>query len=72
MINYKINQKEFTSLLFYQGADIRDEDFNDESLKQFYSVRNAYEGLNMLLFEGVENETVRLVSEERLTIKSQV
>lgn len=65
MINYKINQKEFTSLLFYQGADIRDEDFNDESLKQFYSVRNAYEGLNMLLFEGVENETVRLVSEER-------
>lgn len=66
MTSYKINQKEFTSLLFYQGADIQDNDFsNDKSLKQFYSVRNAYEGLNMLLFEGVENERTRFILENR-------
>ena len=60
------SQSEILSLMFYQGADITAEDFSVKpDLKDFYQVKNAYEGLNMLLFPGTENERARLIAESR-------
>lgn len=60
------SQSEILSLMFYQGADIMAEDLSVKSdLKEFYQVENAYEGLNMLLFHGTENECARLIAESR-------
>ena len=60
------SQSEILSLMFYQGADITTEDLSVKpNLKDFYQVKNAYEGLNMLLFPGTENERARLIAESR-------
>lgn len=60
------SQSEILSLMFYQGADITAEDLSIKpDLKDFYQVENAYEGLNMLLFPGTENERARLIAESR-------
>ena len=59
--------EEIRSLLYYQGAV---ENIvlkpNETYLKEFYAVPNAYEGINMLLFDDVDSEKVRLHAEGRL------
>lgn len=65
-MNYEINKSEIISLLFYQNAPLTAEELATKSgAEHFYEVSNAYEGLNMLLFPGVENERTRLIDESR-------
>lgn len=65
-MNYEINKSEMISLLFYQNASLTSEEIATKSgVEKFYEVSNAYEGLNMLLFPGVENEKSRLIAESR-------
>ena len=62
----KINEDEIISLLFYQGADLRKAGcILKDKTWAFYQVKNGYEVLNMLLFEGIDNEEVRLIEEGR-------
>lgn len=64
---YGITQDEKNSILYYQGA-VNKIKLNQESshLKSFYSVSNAYETMNTLLFPGIENEQTRIIQEKRL------
>lgn len=61
-----ITDEEFRSLLYYQGA-IQNIDLKmlDTELTNFYSIGNAYETINVLLFPGIENEKSRLAIERR-------
>lgn len=58
--------KEIRSLLYFQGAV---ENIvlgkNEEHLKKFYSIDNAYEAINMLLFDDIGCEQTRLWDEKR-------
>lgn len=58
--------EEIRSLLYYQGA-IKEIVLKPEEqcLQEFYSIPNAYEAMNMLLFDDIESEKVRLWSEKR-------
>lgn len=61
-----ITQQEKNSILFYQnavGEIVLTE--HEMHLKSFYSTENAYEGINTLLFPGIENETARVIHEKR-------
>lgn len=61
-----ISEKEFRSLLYYQGAPENIKlDPSEQHLKEFYSIDNGYEIINMLLFQGIENERARLQIEKR-------
>lgn len=62
-----ITRWEKNSLLFYKNAT-ENISFTDkeEYLREFYSIENAYEAINTLLFPGVENEKVRVLSEKRV------
>lgn len=64
MNNKNITTEEISSLLFYQGntTDVRCGNIEN---KAFYSIQNGYEAINMLLFEGIENEEARMLAEER-------
>ena len=57
---------EIRSLLYFQGAV---ENIvlgkNEEHLRRFYSIGNAYEALNMLLFDDIGCEQARLWEEKR-------
>ena len=57
---------EIRSLLYFQGAV---ESFvlgkNEEHLRKFYSIDNAYEAINMLLFDDIGCEQARLWEEKR-------
>lgn len=65
-MNYKmITTEEIISLLFYQGNTSEIKCENQEK-KSFYDIHNAYEAINMLLFEGTENEDARLLCEQRI------
>ncbi|WP_270605644.1 hypothetical protein [Dorea amylophila] len=61
-----ITDEEFRSLLYYQGA-IQNINLKmrDTELTNFYSIGNAYETINVLLFPGIENEKSRLAIERR-------
>lgn len=67
MENYSfITQEELRSLLYYQGAVEKIQLNSSElELRKFYSINNAYETINMLLFPGIENEKSRLWTEKR-------
>ena len=55
-----ITQEELRSLLYYQGAVEKIQLNSSElELRKFYSINNAYETINMLLFPGIENEKSR-------------
>lgn len=58
--------KEIRSLLYYQNAveNIILES-NEQHLKKFYSIKNAYEAINMLMFDDIGSEQVRLSAEGR-------
>lgn len=57
---------EENSIMYYQGAvDYIELEKDEESLLDFYSIKNAYEMMDMLLFPGIENEKVRLQKEKR-------
>lgn len=59
-------QSEILSLMLYQGADFTSEDLSYKSgVEAFYQTENAYEGINMLLFPGTDNEQARLIKESR-------
>lgn len=61
-----ITQEELRSLLYYQGAVEKIQLNSSElELRKFYSINNAYETINMLLFPGIENEKSRLWTEKR-------
>lgn len=61
-----ITQEELRSLLYYQGAVEKIQLNSSElELRKFYSINNAYETINMLLFPGIENEKSRLWIEKR-------
>lgn len=61
-----ISEKEFRSLLYYQGAPENIKlDPSEQHQKEFYSIDNGYETINMLLFQGIENERARLQIEKR-------
>lgn len=65
-MNYEINKSEIISILFYQNASLTSEELKmKRGAEKFYEVSNAYEGINMLLFPGVENERTRLIDEFR-------
>ena len=58
--------QEIRSLLFYQGAVENIVLSPDEIyLKKFYSISSAYEAINMLLFDDIGSEQVRLYTEQR-------
>lgn len=61
-----ITQEELRSLLYYQG-EVEKIQLNSSELelRKFYSINNAYETINMLLFPGIENEKSRLWTEKR-------
>lgn len=62
-----ITKSEINSILFYQGSVGQIElEKSKELLKDFYRIGNAYEGINVLLFEGFENEKVRILQERRI------
>lgn len=62
----EITKSEINSILFYQGSTNNIEINNTEDwLKDFYNVQNAYEAINTLLFDGFENEKVRMIQEKR-------
>lgn len=58
--------EEIRSLLYYQGsiANISLKP-NETYLREFYAVPNAYEVINMLLFDDIGSEKVRLYEEKR-------
>ena len=58
--------KEIRSLLYYQnaGKNIVLSD-NEKHLEKFYSIENAYEVINMLMFDDIGSEQVRLSAEGR-------
>ena len=62
----EFTNEEIRSLLYYQGAveNIALKP-NELNLKAFYSVDNAYEAINMLMFDDIESEKVRLYKEKR-------
>lgn len=61
-----ITQEELRSLLYYQGAVEKIQLNSSElDLRKFYSINNAYETINMLLFPGIENEKSRLWTEKQ-------
>lgn len=62
----RYTKEEIRSLLYYQGAtkNIVLEP-NKLYLKNFYSIPNAYEAINILLFDDIENEKIRLRDESR-------
>lgn len=63
---YGFTQDEKRSLLFYQGGGKNIElELEKAELKDFYSIDNSYETINMLLFPGVDNEIARLDVEDR-------
>ena len=58
--------KEIRSLLYYQnaGKNIVLSD-NEKHLEKFYAIENAYEVINMLMFDDIGSEQVRLSAEGR-------
>lgn len=61
-----LTRSERNSILFYQGGTGNIELSDSERhLRSFYKVKNAYEAINVLLFPGFDNETARLIQENR-------
>lgn len=61
--------EEKNSLHYYQGKQSIDHIILSgakQSLQDFYSVNNAYEVLNTLLYPGLSNERVRIIDEQRI------
>ena len=62
----RYTKEEIRSLLYYQGATEKIVlNSNKLHLKEFYNIPNAYEAINMLLFDDIENEKIRLRDEGR-------
>lgn len=64
-----LSNEELNSLIFYQG-DIDNYIVNttDERIKytsKFYKTRHAYHIFNMLLYPGINNETIRICNEKK-------
>lgn len=61
------SDKEIRSLLYYQNSCANISLADDEKdLKKFYSIENAYEVINMLLFDDISSEQARLCAEKRM------
>lgn len=62
----RISIDEMISLVFYQGGELTPKEYLYKvDTAAFYRVKNAYEGINVLLFDGAENEKIRILQEKR-------
>ena len=66
LVHLVYTNDELNSLRYYKGAVNQIVLLEDKVLMQdFYSIPNAYEVLNMLLYPGNDNEQARIVNEKR-------
>jgi len=62
----KFTRDEIDALLFYQGSIENISKNKSMGMKEFYSIDNAYNVLNVLLFPGIGNEKVRIAEGKEL------
>lgn len=62
----KFTEDEIDALLFYQGSIENISDNKRARLEKFYSVNNAYNVLNVLLFPKIGNEKARIAEKREL------